>query len=309
MKAFALLSRDSKPELQEVDLAETKSDEVEISIKAASINGFDLLVANGKAWDFMPAEFPVILGRDFAGTITKTGSDIKDISEGDRVAGVVLSSHFGPGTLAESINTKPTSFTKIPQGLDFETAAGLGLAGIAAYDVVEALNIKSGQTILISGATGGVGHVALQLAKLKGATVIATAKPGEAENIMLKIGADHTVDYTKDMVAQVKSIIPNGVDGVIHVAGNPAGIIETIKVDGSLSSTLGAKKEQFDREDITVSAIVAKTTPEKLAELFALAKDGKIELSIGKELTLDKAAEGLEDFTHGVNGKIIVSMR
>jgi len=120
--------------------------------------------------------------------------------------------------------TVPVAFgiAKLPDGMDFTEAAALGLAGTAAVDAFDAANVTAGQTVLVIGATGGVGQQALQLAVRAGATVIATAHSTEEIELVTKLGAAHTVDYRSDVVEQVRSVAPEGVDAVLHFAGDPA---------------------------------------------------------------------------------------
>ena len=118
-----------------------------------------------------------------------------------------------------------SAVTRVPSGVDARAAAVIGLAGIAAHDALEALDVQRGETVLISGATGGVGSIALQLAVAAGATVIATARPGQEEEEYVRgLGAAHTVDYTGDVVAAVRAIAPQGVDKALHAVGDAAAI-------------------------------------------------------------------------------------
>ena len=180
MKAFAITARDSQPEVQDLPTPEPAVGEVLVEVEAASVNGFDLSVAAGYVWDMIPGiEFPVVLGRDFVGTITSVGDGVGSVSVGGRVAGVIPGMALGPrtGALAEYVALPATAVTRVPSSIDAQQAAVIGLAGVAASDAVESLSIQPGETVLVSGATGGVGSIAVHLAAAAGATVIRTAQP------------------------------------------------------------------------------------------------------------------------------------
>ena len=177
MKAFAITARDSQPALQDLPQPQPAAGEVLVEVEAASVNGFDLSVAGGYVWDMLPHEFPVVLGRDLVGTVTAAGDGAANLEPGNRVAGVIPGVALGPrtGSFAEQVSLPASAVTRVPSQVGAHAAAVIGLAGIAAHDALEALDVQRGQTVLISGATGGVGSIALQLAVAAGATVIATA--------------------------------------------------------------------------------------------------------------------------------------
>src|SRR4051812_28483333 len=211
MKAFAIPARDSQPALQDLPQPEPGAGEVLVEVEAASVNGFDLSVAAGYVWDMLPHEFPVVLGRDLVGTVSAVGADVEDIWVGDRVAGVIPGVDLGPrtGTFADYVALPASAVGRVPDDVEVHQAAAIGLAGIAAHDALDALNVQAGETMFIAGATGGVGSIALQLAVAAGATVIATARPGQEEEYVRGLGAAHTVDYTRDVAPAVQAIAAN----------------------------------------------------------------------------------------------------
>src|SRR3954451_24999771 len=159
MKAFAITSRDSAPAVKELPAPETTAGEVLVEVEAASVNGFDLSVAAGYLWDLIPHEFPVVLGRDLVGTVTTVGDGAEGVSVGERIAGVIpgmaLSSRTG--SLIGYVVLTATTVTGVPPGVEAQQAAVVGLAGVAASDARETLEVQAGETVLVSGATGGVG--------------------------------------------------------------------------------------------------------------------------------------------------------
>ena len=133
-------------------------------------------VAGGYVWDSMAHEFPVVLGRDFAGVVEHVGPDVSGLQVGDRVAGVITGMDLYVGTITEELAIEAGKLTRMPDEVSFEEAAAVGLAGAAARSMVDALSLTSDDTVLVSGATGGVGVLAVQLAAQTGATVIATGR-------------------------------------------------------------------------------------------------------------------------------------
>src|SRR3954453_16580086 len=203
MKAFAVASRNDSPVVHEFPRPQPGPDEVLIEVEAASVNGFDLSVAAGYVWDMLPHEIPVVLGRDFVGTVVAAGDNVDNVAVGDRVAGVIPGMDLGPrtGAFADPVAVASSAVTRVPDGLEAHEAAVIGLAGVAAHDAIDALDVQPGDTVLVSGATGGVGSIAVQLARTAGATVIATARPGQEDDYVRSLGATRSVDYTGDVAS------------------------------------------------------------------------------------------------------------
>jgi NADPH:quinone reductase-like Zn-dependent oxidoreductase len=309
MKAFAITARDTQPTIEDLPTPEPSSGEVLVEVEASSVNGFDLSVAAGYVWDMIPHEFPVVLGRDLVGTVTGVGAGVEDFGVGDRVAGVIPGMALGSrtGTLAEYVAVSAAAVTRVPAGVDAHQVAVVGLAGIAAHDTLEALNIQAGDTVLISGATGGVGSIAVQLAAAAGATVIATAQPGREDEYVRSLGAAHTVDYTADLTAAVQELGPHGVDKVVHAAGDAARLGATVKAGGAIASTRGATTEEVGREDVTVVAIMAAATADKLATLLGQVAAGKLRVNVETAIPLERAAEAFAAFAAGPLGKVLIT--
>lgn len=140
---------------------------------------------------------------------------------GDVVFGVVTKPALGDGAFGEYVTAPVAGTAWVPAGLDLAVAGALGLAGTAALAAVDAVAPLPGQTVLVSGATGGVGAFAVQLAAARGAYVISTARPGEDDDAFLRdLGAHHTVDHTGDVPAAVAALRPDGIHAVVHLAGD-----------------------------------------------------------------------------------------
>jgi NADPH:quinone reductase len=254
----------------------------------------------------MEHRFPVVLGKDFAGTVEAVGPGVDTVQVGDRVFGVVTKADLGDGGFGEYV-TAPAAFAaKVPDGLDVATAGALGLAGTAAHDAVEALNVRDGETVLVAGATGGVGAVATQLLKARGAHVIATASTEDEVSFVLAHGADDTVDYRDDIVAGVNEKRPEGVDAVLHLAGNGVELAGLLAPGGRIASTLGITAEQVGRDDLTVTAVAASPTTETLDKLGAAVVDGSLRLPIEATYDLADVPQAFVAFGSGTLGKLAV---
>ena len=160
MRAIATTDFGAPATLVEIPAPEPAEGEILVRVASSSINGFDLSVASGRLQGMMEHRFPVVLGKDFAGTVEAVNAGVDGFVEGDNVFGVLMKPELGDGCFAERIATPAAFAAKVADGLDAATAGALGLAGTAAHDAVEAVEPKHGETALVSGATGGVGIIA-----------------------------------------------------------------------------------------------------------------------------------------------------
>jgi NADPH:quinone reductase-like Zn-dependent oxidoreductase len=307
MRAFAIAVRGAAPEYQEVEAPQPGEGEVLATVEAASVNGFDISIIAGYMWDNMPHSFPVVLGRDFVGTVTKLGAGIDGFAVGTRIAGALPSVVLGPGTFGGVVVAPASGIAALPSGMATVDAAAVGLAGIAAYDSIERLEIASGDVVFISGATGGAGHLAVQLAARRGATVIATGQPGDEEKLMRSLGAAEVVDHTGDVNAQIALIAPNGVDKAMHAAGDPAVAASAVRSGGIVASLLGATADQAGREDVTIVGVFATTTPDKLSGLLHQVADGRLRANVSAIISLDEVPKALDNFRGGALGKVVLT--
>jgi NADPH:quinone reductase-like Zn-dependent oxidoreductase len=308
MRALALTSRDATPEVVDVPDPALGSGEARVAVEAASVNGFDLAVASGRMWATMPQAFPVVLGRDYAGTIEELGAGAAAVAVGDRVMSTVHAAELGPGAIAETVTADAASLVRVPAAVTSEQAAAIGLAGIAALDAVDALDVVAGDLVLVSGATGGVGALAVQLAVARGATVIGTARPGEQAEAVRGFGATYVVDFVGDLAAAVRGVAPDGVTKVLHAAGDPTVLAGLLVPGGRLASLLGADASGLGRDDITVTPVLAATTADKLVHLLDLVAAGRLTVPVAETYPLEKAADALDAFRGAAVGKIVVTV-
>jgi NADPH:quinone reductase-like Zn-dependent oxidoreductase len=213
---------------------------------------------------------------------------------------------LGDGGFGEYVAAPAAFAAKAPDGLDTAVAGALALAGTAAHDAVEAVEPHPGETVLVSGATGGVGVIAVQLLKARGGHVLATASTDEEVAFVREHGADDVVDYRGDVAAAVKGKYQGGVDAVLHFAGDGAVLATLLSPGGRMASTLGLTPEQLGRDDVTLAPIMANPVTATLAKLGAAADTGVIRAPITRTYALEDVPQGLADFATGTLGKLAV---
>lgn len=307
MRAFVLPDFDQAPEVQELPVPEPGECEVRVKVHAASVNGFDLAVAGGYLKGGMEHRFPVVLGKDFAGVVDAVGPGVDGYAVGDRVFGVVTKPYLGDGSFAERV-TVPVAvgLAPIPEGVSFPEAAALGLAGTAAFDSVAAAGITPGGVVLVAGATGGVGNQAVQLAAAAGAQVIATAHTDAEREHVTGLGAAGIVDFTADIPAQIHATHPEGVDVVLHFAGDPVSLATVLKPGGRLVSTIAQSAEQAGVPQESFTGVYAVPTPQTLGRLAENQATGLTRVRVEESYDLAGVAVAFGHFGRGTLGKLVV---
>src|SRR3954447_5036254 len=219
MRAITLNEPDAQPAERDDLPAPTPTDnEVLVHVHASSVNPVDGSIAAGQlAGMGVEHEYPVTLGRDYAGAVEQTGAAVSGFKAGDQVFGFLL--HANPtvrdGAWAELITvTEELSIAPVPDGVDLATAGAAPLAGITAVTAVDALDLSEGDVLLVAGATGGVGSLAVQLAARVGARVIAPALP-EDEEFLRGLGVTDVIARNGDVSALVRELAPDGVDALL----------------------------------------------------------------------------------------------
>jgi len=172
---------------------------------------------------------------------------------------------------------------------------------------IDACAPQSGQTVLVTGATGGVGSQVVQLAVQAGAHVIATAHADHEKEHVTELGAAEVVDYPGDIASAVLEAHPQGVDTVIHLAGDPAPLLAAVRSGGKLISTLIGSPEQLQAESATVVPIYANPTPATLDRLADNQASRHTIVKIQRVYSLDSAPAALADFGSGTLGKLVIA--
>jgi NADPH:quinone reductase len=307
MRAIITSDLGSPAELSEVETPSPGAGEIRIRVRASSLNGFDNAMVLGFLGQLIEHKFPATLGRDFAGTVDEVGEGVTAFKPGDDVFGVVLTQPLNAGGFAEYlVIPEDHNVAPIPAGLDHATAGTLGLAGSAAVACLDAIAPAPGELILVSGATGAVGAIVSQFAAARDATVIATARPGAEEEFVRQQGATYVVDYTGDIAAQLRAVAPDGVDAVVHLAGDAVELANLIRVGGRFTTLLSADPGQAEERGITATATYA--TPHR-ATLEKLASDiiaGRIRIPVQRSYALNEVPQAFTDFSAGTIGKLAI---
>jgi NADPH:quinone reductase len=317
MRAVAVRTTGDTPELMELPVPRPAPGEVLVKLAAASVNPIDVGIAAGFFEGRMPHVYPLVLGVDGTGRVVEAGEAVRGLKPGDTVHGQFLRAPLGNGTFADYavVTEFPDNgaLQRVPDGMPADIAAALPTAGMTALGAIEAIGPQAGQSVLIVGATGGVGVFAVQLAAARGAEVIATARP-DADRWIQQLGAAATVDYTADDVAaQVRTTHPDGIDALLDLTRDQACFSEYAGLvrDGgtAVSVTFTATPELLASERITVNNFMMQDKPDLLARITAEAASGRITVPIQQAVTLDEIPEALPRITAGgARGKTTVGI-
>ena len=312
MKAFALTSPDRPAGMADLPIPELAPDAVHIRVRAASVNGFDVFQASGQLMGMMEHALPTVIGRDFAGVVETVGSERSDVAAGDAVLGFIPSTPpLHDGTYAHVVTSSNVVLARKPAGLSFEVAAAIPLAGATALDAVHAIDPGPGDLVVVAGATGGVGSFAVQLAIQRGATVIATARPGKEETFVRGLGASDTIDYSAgDVAGAVRAKYPDGVSALIDTVdrGDAFGPMAALVRDGGrIATTLGAADvDALAGRQVRATNIMGSPTPEKLMQLAEAAATGSLRVELQRTYPLEQANAALQAFSAGTVGKLVL---
>jgi NADPH:quinone reductase len=310
MKAVTLDAFDTPPALRDDLPAPTPAPaEVLVRVKASSVNPADNGIAAGMLKQMgVEYEFPVVLGRDYAGVVEQVGPDVTRYAVGDEVFGFLL--HANPtvhdGSWAELIVVPQDMFIgRAPQGVDLATAGAAPLAGIAAIMAIDAFELSDGDTVLIVGATGGVGSFAVQLAVRAGATVVAPALP-EDVTYLRELGVSELLSRDADLAAAAREHHPDGFDAVLDLVNYAPGVPATLVKDGGrVASPTGAAGEGPGR-----TMVMAAPTPENLERLARLLADGTLRVHVQATYELAQAPDALSALgTTHTQGKLAIHIQ
>ncbi len=292
----------------DIDKPTINNDQVLVEVHASSLNPFDTMVRTGYLKEAVPLQLPVTLGGDIAGIISEIGENVENLSVGDKVYGQANVVAGNSGALAEYAATSYKQVAKMPESLDFEQAASLPLVGVSAWQaIVSHINLQSGQKILINGGSGGIGTVAIQIAKHLGAYVAATAADDGLEYVK-ELGADEVIDYK----SQDFSEILRDYDAVFDTAGGDSlDKILTILKPGGIAVSMAGQPNEDKAKELQVTAIGQSThvTTEALTSLKELIESGVVTPHVDKVFNLDDISEAFTVRESGkVKGKVVIKI-
>lgn len=284
--------------LQDADDPSPGQGEVLVRVAAASINPIDFKIRSGAAQQMFPVEFPDILGRDVSGTVRAVGAGVTAFAPGDKV--FALANH----TYAELCVVKAADLAKVPDGLDLVKAAALPLVFVTGEQLIRiGTNIQAGQTVLISGAVGGVGRSAVWTARQAGANVIAGVRGKQLEEAKT-IGANHVIALDdKDAMAKLGLV-----DAVANiVAGDTANqLLAHVKPGGIFASVVGPPGDAAMHPTVRVVPVRAEPDPERMVQMAQAVIHKRLSIPIDRMIPLAEANEGQAAAEKGGIGKVLL---
>ncbi len=333
MKAF-IIDRYSKKEsgrIAEMPEPELRDDDVLIQVHAASVNALDSKIVSGEFKLILPYRLPLILGNDVAGTVVRVGPRVSRFKPGDEVYARPDQDRIG--SFAEFIAVKEASLARKPANLSMEEAASIPLVALTAWQVlVEIAKLKKGQKVLIQAGSGGVGTIAIQLAKHLGAFVATTTSTGNVHWVK-SLGADVVIDYKKqNFAAELRDY-----DVVLNSLGSDEleKSLQVLKPGGHLISISGPPTPEFAVEQglawplkqvlrllshgirkkakrlgVTYAFVFMRAEGDQLRKITSLIESGFIRPIVDRVFPLDATADALAYVDQGrVKGKVVVKVR
>lgn len=290
-------------EIAEVDRPGAGPGQVVVDVVAAALNPGEIGIREGAFATVWPARFPEGQGNDFAGRVAEVGAGVSEFSPGDEVLG------FAPrAAQADFVVAAPHALAAKPAGLGWAEAASIAGAGATAWAGVEAVDPRPGETVVVSAAAGGVGVVAAQLARLRGATVIGTASEGNF-GFLRDLGV-HPVAYGPGLADRLRTATPQGIDGYLDTFG--AGNVDTAIALGVRPDRINtiADGGAVQRHGVHSAAQEQADDPVVWAALAALAAKGEITIPIAAVYPLERVRDAYRDLaTRHVSGKRVLAVK
>ena len=282
-------------------------DEVLIRVETAGIGVWDPFEREGGFAKLYGAgaSFPYVLGSEGAGTVVAVGKGVAGIKVGDRVYGMSLAT--SRGFYAEYAAVDAKNVSRVPAKLSTEQAGAMVVDAITALRGLEALDLKSGDSLLVFGASGGIGHLSVQLAKRMGAHVLAVASGSDGVELARRLGADQVVDGRKDDVAgAVKAFAPNGLDAVLLTAGGDAAqkAVDTVRDGGRVAHPNGVEPVPRVRPGMTITAYDGEPDPQVIQKLNRLIEAGPFEVHVARTFGLEEVVDAHRALERHYLGKL-----
>ena len=288
-----------KLKLEEVADPAPGPGEVLVRVAAASINPVDWKMRSGEARERFPVDFPGILGRDISGTVRSVGQGVTEFAPGDKV--FALAQH----TYAELCVVQAIELARVPEGLDLVHAAALPLVTLTGEQLIRlGTGIEAGQTVLITGALGGVGRSAVRTAKDRGAHVIAGVRSKQAEQARTALQADEVLALDQeDALAKL---------GLVHAVADAVGgataekLLAKVVPGGVFASVLGPPQGAALHPTVRIAAIRAEPDPERMVKMAQDVIAGRLTIPVDRMIALEDAGEGQAAAEKGGIGKVLL---
>lgn len=286
-----------------------KQGQVLVEVHAASINPVDWKIRAGYMKDMMPLNFPAILGGDFAGAVTEVGEEVSEFKTGDEVFGSAIVLNGGSGSFAQFLAANVANIAHKPKTVNFEEAAALPLVGASAVQALEEhIKLQSGQKILIHGGAGGIGHIAIQLAKGLGAYVATTVNTNDMQ-FAKDLGADEVIDYKTQNFEEILKDF----DAVFDTVGGKItdASFKVLKKNGVIVSMVGQPNEDLAKQHgITAIGQGTDTNASHLRRVAELVDSRKLKVEIDKVFPLEQVKEAFkyQEEVHP-RGKVVLKVK
>ncbi len=309
--------------INEIEKPSVKSNDILVQVKAASINPIDYKMAEGHLKEMLPLKLPSTIGFDVSGVVVDKGADVNNFEIGDEIYSRVPQEEMG--TVAEFVTINSDKVAKKPANISFEEASGLPLTGLTAIQALEKAGIKEDDRILIHAGSGGVGSLAIQYAKAKGAIVYTTTSSKNVDWVKA-LGADRVIDYTTEDYKEVA----NNLDIVFDTLGDDYTIeaFEIIKDGGKVTTIMGPPDEETAKQmgikDYKLPEQLSKLIKEKSAvykytwmqpnaeqlnDIKTMVEDGDIKPIVDLIYSFEDGIKAYEYLATGrAQGKVIISL-
>jgi NADPH2:quinone reductase len=304
MRAVAVRRFGGPVELVEIPAPSPAAGEVAVRIEAAGMNPFDWKIADGAMRERRPHVFPLVLGVDGAGVVESQGEGASRFRPGDRIAGSFLHTPVGVGTYAEHTAVPETNcIVALPSGFSARDAAALPTAGMTALQSLDRLSVPAGGSVLIVGASGGVGSIAVSLARARGWTVVAAARTTSHERLR-RLGAADTLEIEDGPLPPPPG---RSVDGLLDVASPPSAFeawARWLKPGGSAVSTIGSARPLPGKQTVSISM---EPSADDLRRLIAEVERGALKVPLERTIRLEDAPGAVQESRAGrASGKTVI---
>jgi NADPH:quinone reductase len=308
----AAIDRFGGPEvlsIQQLPTPDVGTRDVLIALDTAGVGSWDADMRAGWYPGGKP-KFPLVLGTDGAGIVAAIGSRVRRFNRGDRVYAYSFMNPKG-GFYAEYVAVSADHVGHVPERLDLEHAGAIATTGLTALQGIDdALQVRKGETLIIHGASGGVGTLAVQFAKLRGARVLATASGNDGVALVRRLGADAAVDGKSDDIAEAaRQFAPGGIDAVLALVGGNAltNCLDALRRGGRLAYPNGVEPKPRQRRSVEVTSYDAVANAREFGRLSRAVEAAKLQVPIAGTYPLTRAAEAHKRLAAGhVLGKIVL---
>ena len=287
-------------------------DEVLIAVHTAGVGSWDADIRAGW-WPFGNPRFPIVLGTDGSGTVAAIGSRVRRFKAGDKVYAYSFGNPKG-GFYAEYVAVAATGVAPVPKVLDMRSAGAIGTTGLTALQGVDdALHLRRNESVIIHGASGGVGTLAVQFAKLRGARILATGSGNDGIALVRRLGADTAIDGKRgDIPEAARQFAPDGIDAVLAFAGGPqlTQCLDALRRGGRVAYPNGVEPAPRKRRGIDVVSYDAVAGVSEFRRLNQAIEKAALRIPIAAGYRLEQAAKAHQHIAKGhVLGKIVLRVR